>query len=277
MRRSGVLPGPGERLVSACSGGPDSVALACVLDRLARSDGFELILAHVNHGIRASSGQDECVVLAVAARLGRRVEIAAPVPGAADEATLRAARYAALEQIATAAGAHTLATAHTAQDQTETVLLALFRGTGVAGLTGMAPLRTLPGGGVRLARPLLRATHADLLAELRRSALPYALDPSNADRRYRRNAVRAALAALRPEFPQLDRSVARCADIVRAELAGGERVAARRRLRQLLDGRGELHDIPFERIEAVLDARPQRRVFVKRGLELQAGELHERH
>jgi tRNA(Ile)-lysidine synthase TilS/MesJ len=194
------------------------------------------------------------------------VRIAAPPPGRADEASLRGARYAALTELADVLGAAGIATAHTAEDQTETVLLALFRGTGLAGLAGIAPLRELPSG-KPLLRPLLRATHAELLAELHRSGLPYVLDPTNRERRYRRNAVRSALAELRADFPQLDRSVARCAAIVRAELTGGERVVARRRLRVELAARGDLRDIPFERIEAALDARPGRRVFLKRGLE----------
>jgi len=264
----------GGTVVVACSGGPDSVGMAASLDRIARGMGFELVLAHVNAGLRESAWQDEGVVLSVAARLGRPVCIAAPPPGRDDEAGLRTARYAALTAIAAGHGAWAIATAHTAADQTETVLLALFRGTGLAGLAGMAPMSELPGG-LQLLRPLLRATHADLLEQLYRSGLPYALDPTNRERRYRRNAVRAALVELRDDFPQLDRSVARCAEIVRDELAGGDRVAARRKLRAELAKRGELRDIPFERIEAALDARPGRRVFLKRGLEHQPGEPHD--
>jgi len=67
--------------------------------------------------------------------------------------------------------------------------------------------------------PVLRVSHAELATELRRSGLPYALDPTNADERYRRNALRAPLAALRGEFPHLDRAVARCAEIVAGQLS----------------------------------------------------------
>ena len=69
---------------------------------------------------------------------------------------------------------------------------------------------------VELVRPLLRVTHAELATELRASGLPYAIDPTNAETRYRRNALRGPLDALRAEFPHLDRAVARCAEIVRA-------------------------------------------------------------
>ena len=207
----------GARVCVACSGGPDSVALASLLDRLARDDEYDVVLAHVNHGVRASSDQDECVVLSVGARLGRRVLIARANVTRDDEATLRDARYAALAQLAQEAGAQAVATAHTAEDQTETVLLALFRGTGLAGLAGMPPRRPLAAG-IELVRPLLRVTHAQLATELRRSGLPYAIDPTNAQGRYRRNALRGPLDALRAEFPHLDRTVARCASNVRAEI-----------------------------------------------------------
>jgi tRNA(Ile)-lysidine synthase len=263
---------PGETVIVACSGGPDSVALASVLDRIAREREMPVVLAHVNHGVRESAWQDECVVLSIAARLGRPVTIAALDGVAADEASLRDARYAELARIAREHGARTIATAHTAEDQTETVLLALFRGTGPDGLGGMPAERVLDGD-LRLVRPLLRAGHEELRAELARSGLPYALDPTNDDARYRRSAVRSALVALRDEFPGLDRAVARCAEIMRAERSGDPRALERRALRERLRDEGLLRDIPFERIEAALTARPESRVFLKPGLELDAGEL----
>jgi tRNA(Ile)-lysidine synthase TilS/MesJ len=107
---------------------------------------------------------------------------------------------------------------------------------------------------VELLRPVLRVTHAELATELRRSALPYALDPTNEQTRYRRNALRAPLAALREEFPRLDRAVARCAAIVRGEFERSGRGQARSALREDLRKRNLLRDVPFERIEAMLDA-----------------------
>ncbi|MDQ6943247.1 MAG: tRNA lysidine(34) synthetase TilS, partial [Candidatus Eremiobacteraeota bacterium] len=207
-----------------------------------------------NHGVRASAAQDECVVLSVAARLGRPILIARPPAAGDDEAGLRGSRYAALAQLAGAAGASAVATAHTAEDQTETVLLALFRGTGIDGLAGMPARRPLTDG-IELLRPVLRVTHAELATELRSSALPYALDPTNEQIRYRRNALRAPLAELREEFPRLDRAIARCAAIVRGELERSSRGQARRALRDELRKRNLLRDVPFERIEALLDAR----------------------
>lgn len=243
----------GARVCVACSGGPDSVALASLLDRVAHEDGFDLVLAHVNHGVRRSADQDECVVLSVGARLGRTVAVARPRVERDDEATLREARYASLARLAARHGASAVTTAHTAEDQTETVLLALFRGTGLDGLGGIPARRELSAS-VELIRPLLRVTHAELAMELRRSGLPYAIDPTNAAARYRRNALRGPLEALRAEFPQLDRAVARCAEIVRDDLSGSDRARARRTLRRELQAEGTLRDTSFADVERALDA-----------------------
>jgi tRNA(Ile)-lysidine synthase len=269
-----LRPARGATVVAAISGGPDSVVLAAVLDRIGRAGDLNVVLAHVNHGIRASALQDECVVLSLGARLDRTVKV---VRAAAndDEASLRAARYAALAAVARASGAAAIVTAHCAEDQTETVLLALFRGSGLDGLAGMAPRRECAGG-IELVRPFLRFTHAELYAELRRVGLPYALDPTNDELRYRRNALRARLDDLRADFPGLDASVSRCAEIVRAERSGDPRARARAALRDRLRDRDLLRDIPFERIEAVLDAAPGARVFLKTGVEAVNGDIESR-
>jgi tRNA(Ile)-lysidine synthase len=244
-----VRPQPGSCVIVACSGGPDSVALAALLDRLAREDGFEIVLAYVDHGRRPSTAQDECVVRSAGARLGRAVHVLRPAIGRDDEAALREARYAALSALAAQLGAPHVGTAHTAEDQAETVLLALFRGTGLDGLAGMPPARPLAPG-VALVRPVLRATRAALRRELWRSGLPYALDPTNDDPRYRRNALRVQLAALRAEFPHLDAAIARCAEIVRDEIDGDPRALRRRRVRERLRSAGALRDATFAQIEA---------------------------
>jgi tRNA(Ile)-lysidine synthase len=258
-------------LLAAVSGGADSVALAALLRVAAGRAGATLVLAHVNHGLRASAGQDEAVVLAVGASLGARVIVATLPPGSAAEARLRDERYAALVRAAAAAGARRVFTAHHARDQAETVLLALLRGCGPAGLAGMARLRPLAGG-VALARPLLGVEPDELRAYCGARHLPFALDPSNADPGYRRNAVRAALSNLRESFPHLDAAIARCAAIAAEEAAAAPRAAARAALRNALDASGAgTQDIPFERLEAAARAlergRPGRH-FLRRGVEL---------
>jgi len=122
------------------------------------------------------------------------------------------------------------------------------------GLRGI-PVRRPLAPGIELVRPLLTFSHAALRVELGASALPYVRDPSNTNTRYRRNAVREALAGLREGFPRLDEAVARCAAIVAAELERGGRAGARRKLRQALEEEVGLRDVPFERVEAALRAR----------------------
>jgi len=262
---------PGEVLLAAVSGGADSVALAALLRVAAGRAGATLVLAHVNHGIRASAGQDEAVALAVGAALGARAIVATLGPGPADEARLREERYAALARAAAAVGARRVFTGHHARDQAETVLLALLRGCGPAGLGGMTRLRPLAGG-IALARPLLGVEPGELRAYCGARHLPFALDPSNADPGYRRNAVRAALASLRESFPHLDAAIARCAAIAAEEAAEGPRAAARAAVRSALTASGAgTQDISFERLDAAARAlergRPGRH-FLRRGVEL---------
>jgi len=262
-------------VVVACSGGPDSVALAELTVAAASRRDARVVLAHVNHGVRPSSDQDEFVVVSVAMRLNCAVRIARCVAERGDEAHLRELRYAALVEIARDCGATAIVTAHTAEDQTETVLLALFRGTGLEGIAGMPPRRAIEPG-IDLVRPLLRVTHEQLRAEILREALPYALDPTNEATVYRRNALRAVLGELRREFPHLDASIARCSEIVRDELAGSRLAERRRAIRDRLRGAGELADVPFERIEAAVRAferNSRARVFLKQGVEITGNDV----
>ncbi|MBV9149454.1 MAG: tRNA lysidine(34) synthetase TilS [Candidatus Eremiobacteraeota bacterium] len=243
----------GESILIACSGGPDSVALAAAMNAVATKQGWRLSIAHINHGQRRSADQDEAVVLHVAAALGLPVASVRLSAVPRGEGAMRTARYATLQRIAEKREATAIATGHTAEDQTETVLMALFRGAGTAGLTGIAARRPLAIG-IDLYRPLLRRTHDELRHYCEMLCLPYALDPTNEDVRYRRNAVREALTTLRLSFPRLDRAVARAAHIVADELADAPRATLRRRVREALDESGELLDVDFEHIESAVRA-----------------------
>ena len=261
----------GEVVVGAISGGPDSAALSALLGRAASAAGATVVFAHVNHGRRPSAWQDEAVVLALGAALGARVIARSLDPGSSAEADLRDGRYRALVEIAQAVGASRVFTAHHAGDQTETVLLALFRGAGSAGLGGMAPRRPL-GPGVELVRPLLEVEPAALREYCDAAHLPIALDPTNVDTAFRRNAVRAALEGLRADFPHLDAAVARCARILREEQAADPAASLRRRLRaELAASLGDARDLTFERLDsaarAALRGRSGRH-FLRPGVEL---------
>lgn len=269
VERDGVVR-RGERIAIACSGGPDSAALAGVLHALAKPMELSLTLVHVNHGVRSTAWQDECVVLRVAAMFGLPVKIVALDETRVDEASLRDARYDVLATVARDAGATAVAAAHHAEDQTETVLLALFRGGGPDGLAGMEPRRPLAEG-VELIRPFLRVEPEELRRYCHREALPYAIDPTNADASLRRNAVRQALEALRPQFPGLDGAVARAAELVGAERAGSRRAALRRHVREALRGDPGLRDVEFVHVEEAVRALERGgtgRFFMKEGVAL---------
>lgn len=240
---------PGEVVVAAASGGSDSGALAALLARAAGDAGARIVLAHVNHAVRAGAWQDEAVALALGTALSARTISVSLPAGSHAEARLRDERYAALVAIAQRVGAVRIFTAHHARDQTESVLLALFRGAGPRGLGGMQSKRDLAPG-VTLVRPLLAIEPTELRAYLLRRRLPFALDPHNADRAYRRNAVRAALGELRTAFPHLDAAVARCATIVRQEREAVPRALLRERLRRELSADGRAGELTFERLDA---------------------------
>jgi tRNA(Ile)-lysidine synthase len=243
----------GERVLVACSGGPDSVALAAAMNGTAKRMQLDVRAAFVNHGLRASALQDECVVVQVAAQFGMPLEITALEPGGRDEQRLRTARYDALIDAANRNACTVVATAHHAEDQSETVLLALLRGTGPAGLRGMRSRRRLAPG-LELARPFLGIPSEALRAYCHRRALPYAVDPTTAQTSLRRNAVREALAALRQFFPGLDAAVARAADVLAEEGDETQRAHLRRTVREQLEREEELRDIDFLHVEAAVRA-----------------------
>ena len=261
----------GETVLAAVSGGPDSAALAALLKNAAAGRGARVVLGHVNHAARPSADRDEGVVLGLGAALRAPVVLARLDGAVRDEARMRDARYAALVRLAAQTGARRIFAAHHAEDQTETVLLALFRGAGPHGTAGMAPQRAL-GQGVTLVRPLLEVPRARLVACAAAERLPYAFDPSNAVEGFRRNALRQALRELRLVFPHLDAAVARHAALVRDEGAGTPRAGLRRLVRAGLAGLlGDARDVGRERVDALalaLERGSRGRHFVRRDVEV---------
>lgn len=229
------------------------MALASALHAVAQHLSLELRLTHVNHQTRASTWQDECIVLELAARLDLPVDVLAFDGAGQNEAQLRDARYALLTDNARKHRCTAIVTAHHAQDQSETVLLALLRGTGPDGLSGM-PLRRELVHGIAIARPLLGVDAQALLAYCHTLMLPYAVDPTNAESGHSRNAVREALGALRPHFPGLDQAVARAAEVLAAERQGSRRAELRRRVRERFAEEEALRDVDFAHVEEAVRA-----------------------
>ncbi len=198
------LPGGEAGLVVAVSGGPDSVALARAA-LATRESPTPLVLAHLNHRLRgAESDADEEFVAGLHAALAaeapnvhlarERLDVAARAREAGEnlEAAARRLRYGWLAEAARSHGLRRVATGHTADDQAETVLHRLLRGTGLQGLRGIAARRELEAG-VELVRPLLRATRADVLAYLAALGQPYRHDSSNDHLDRTRNRIRHEL------------------------------------------------------------------------------------
>jgi tRNA(Ile)-lysidine synthase TilS/MesJ len=126
--------------------------------------------------------------------------------------------------------------------------------------------------GIDLARPFLRIAADDLRRVCQVHALPYAVDPTNADGGLRRNALRTALEALRPLFPGLDAAVARTAELLSEELAGTQRADLRREVRAALAAQEGLQDVDFVHVEAAVRAIERGgsgRFHMKKGVELQ--------
>jgi len=202
-------PAPGAPLLVAYSGGRDSVALLDAACRLRRSrvHGFaQLVAVHVHHGLLPDADQWTASCERVCARLEvplqvRRVKVA-PAGRGIEEAA-RSARYAALAETAAEHGAAAVLTAHHLDDRIETFLMQWMRGAGIDGLTGFVAARAFAGGAALL-RPWLGLPRADIEHYVTHRGLEYVDDPSNAEPRLLRGALRAkvlpALRAVRPGF-----------------------------------------------------------------------------
>jgi len=187
----------------ACSGGPDSLALLHVLAELSAPFGLALAVAHLDHGVRGARGAADARFVARQAHalgLDSVIELPARPLKKASEDTLRKLRHAFLARAARELSCDAIALGHTADDQAETVLLRLVRGTG---MTGLAAMRARRG---RVVRPLLEASRADILAYLADRGLRPRKDETNADPAFARNFVRAEIL---PKLAHLNPRIAR--------------------------------------------------------------------
>ena len=209
--RENAMIAPGDHIVCAVSGGADSVALLFGLYLLRGKLGFTLSAAHFNHHLRGEeSDRDEAFVREFCARYDIPLHLGggAVQPGPKGlEAAARDARYGFLRSLP-----GKLATAHTADDNAETVLLHLVRGTGLKGLCGIAPV------GEGLIRPLLTVTRAEVEAFLEEYHLPHITDSSNDSDAFLRNRLRHhVMPLLRRENPRLAENLTAMALSLRGE------------------------------------------------------------
>ncbi|MFC4350949.1 tRNA lysidine(34) synthetase TilS [Fodinicurvata halophila] len=182
------------RIACAVSGGVDSMALLSLLAPWCRAHGHELMVLHVNHGLRAEADADAAFVMQSAEKLnvqGRVLHWQGQKPSGPVQAPARRARYDLLAGFCREKGILHLAMAHHLDDQSETVALRLQSGSGLAGLAGMASVRYLPD--LRLIRPLLGLPKTRLQATLEGQRLDWKEDPSNRNEAHRRVRYRKLL------------------------------------------------------------------------------------
>src|SRR4030042_1434879 len=209
---------PGDRVIAAVSGGPDSVCLLDALHQLSRDLEISLVVAHYNHGLRDNEDEAET-------RLVHDMAVSLNLPfetGKADhlrgqessvEEKARDARYSFLEGVRDKHMAGKIALGHTLNDQAETVLMRIIRGSGPQGLAGIPPVRDKG-----IIRPLLGIKREEIMDYLKVRQPPYAFDSSNMDKRYLRNRIRLELLPMMQDYePQVIDRLCRLADIIREE------------------------------------------------------------
>jgi len=224
-------------IVLAVSGGPDSIALMWLAARWRRAlaRGPRLIAVTVDHGLRAEAAAEARDVKRLARTLDlphRTMRWTGAKPKTGLPAAARAARYRLLAQAARASGATHILTAHTRDDQAETLLMRMLRGSGIAGLAAMA--RESERDGLRLARPFLDVSKSQLIATLKKAKVGFADDPTNRDTSFTRPRLRTLMPVLAAEggdtrgLARLASRLARANAAVEVLVDGAERYLALR-------------------------------------------------
>ena len=210
----------GDRALLALSGGPDSVCLFHLLRVLQSRLKFSLFAGHFDHGLRPLSGKDSdfCKELCAKYRVPFLSGKGSLKPGATED-TSRKARYDFLRKTADHFSCHAIATGHQLDDQAETIILRLVRGTGLQGLAGIAPCRPLASGSkINLIRPMLSVSRVEISGFLAENNYRFVRDATNLDPKFRRNRVRLELLPLLAKYnPNIKRTIFRMAEILSAD------------------------------------------------------------
>ncbi len=223
IREHGMFE-PGDSVVIAVSGGPDSVCMLRVLDGLSSVLSLRLVVGHVDHVTRnGESRRDAAFVERLADGMGlechiETVDVAGcRSPGVSFEVAARRARYEFLANLARSTRSDKIAVGHTANDQAETMLMRLMAGTGRRGLSGMRPVRAL--GDVVVVRPLINVKRTEVMSYLESHKIAFQIDKTNLDPRYTRNKVRLDLIpTLEKEYnPNVVDALCRAATVLQEE------------------------------------------------------------
>lgn len=256
---------PEDRIIVAVSGGPDSVCLLHLLHRLSSEFSASLVVAHFDHGLRPGEDESEtALVRTLAADLGlafetERSRVALGTGGSREERA-REARYDFLERVRAARGAHKIAVAHTLDDQAETFLLRLLRGSGSSGLSAIPPVRD-----ARIIRPLIEVRRSEIENYLKERGLPSATDSSNAETTFHRNRIRLELMPLLLQYqPKLIEHLGETAAHLREESEFLDALAAEwmgKEAEVAPKGVMTIPCAPFLALPAAMRRRVTRRIF----------------
>ncbi|MCK4262385.1 tRNA lysidine(34) synthetase TilS, partial [bacterium] len=216
---------PGDRLVVAVSGGPDSVALLSILACLSQELNFSLQVAHLNHMFRAKEAEEDALYVKELAKkfslpiTVRKRNVLAFIKRKhlSPEEGARQVRYKFLQDVAEKAGANKIALGQTADDQAETVLIWMLRGSGLKGLTGIPAVRPLENS--LIIRPLIEVSRSEIEDYLREEGLAVRVDASNLKPVYLRNKIRLKLIPLlaRDYNPNIKSVLSGMSQILRAD------------------------------------------------------------
>jgi tRNA(Ile)-lysidine synthase len=251
LARTAGLFRPGDRLLVAVSGGPDSVALLSVLATLAHDWSLSLHAVHFNHGLRGAESEEDsrfvsdlCDQMRVPL-ICRRLLLGKP--GGSVQEAAREARYVALKDTAALIGADRVALGHTADDQAETLVMWMLRGAGVTGLAGIPWIRE-----ALFIRPLLGVRRDEILCYLAGRSLSFRVDSSNNEPLYLRNRIRRdLLPALKRLNPAIVDVLCRQAEVLREEDGWLEEMTSRHVPEVLLEEDSERLIVDRQRLIAL--------------------------
>lgn len=259
----------GDRIVLGVSGGADSISLFFVMLELCKKYNIEMVVVHVNHGIRGEeAAADERYVISLCEQHGILFEcIHADVRGLAksermsEEEAGRNVRYEAFKNVAERYACNKIAVAHNLNDVSETVLLNLFRGTGMKGLAGIEPVRG------NLIRPLLSVRRSEIEDYLKKRGIPYQQDATNFEEDYTRNKIRLNIIpyAEKEINERASEHIANSAGILSEAGAFIDSEAEKLYKRTVSDSEGgcEIDITPFEQAPAILKKEVIRKVLFR--------------
>jgi len=264
----------GDRVVVGVSGGPDSVFLLHILNGLKDTLGVRLYVAHLDHGIRGSESRgDAQFVKKLAEKLGVRAAFKTLKPKElrsklSPEELLREKRYDFFEKTARKFRSGAVATAHTTDDQAETIMMRLIKGASLKGVVGIHPVRG--GKKTKFVRPLFEVEKKDILAFLKKEKIAFRLDRTNADERFLRNRVRRkVLPYLAKINPRIKRALFNLAESLREDF---EFIEHEKERRKIIIKSGKRH-FSIKLCDMLLQPRALRREIVREALRASGGNI----